>query len=189
MIRDCFGASLVDSTVIPRNYSAWLEGANLDRFVSAYLSFFQLFSTNLAATDFYVESLTLSLSIVSSTFLKITRYSRQFARPSESERPSFNSIPDYLVASYAHRFFEAFITRCAASKATPAFPIRSSIEFHCFSESSFLKYDVVDKRISEVEIVVDGYRPGTVGNERLPVVEVDFKVPPLEDASLEKRRS
>src|SRR5271155_138973 len=87
MIRDCFGASLVDSTVTPRSYSAWLGGTNLDRFVSGYtirvliggthnsvcgaLGFTtRAWPANLAATDFYMESLILSLSILSSTFLQ-----------------------------------------------------------------------------------------------------------------------
>jgi hypothetical protein len=100
----------------------------------------------------------LSLSILSSTFLQSqgTVDNLQVIRKGQNVC-SFSSIPDYLVASYAHRFIEALITRCAASKATPAFPIRPPIEFHCFSESSCFKYDVVDKRFSEVESIVDGY--------------------------------
>jgi hypothetical protein len=139
MIRDCFGASLVDSTVTPQNYSAWFGG------------------TNLAATDYYIESLILSLSILSSTFLQSQDTVDNLQDRKSQNVRSFSSIPDYLVASYVHRFIEALITRCAASKATPALPIRSPIEFYCFSESSCFKYDAVDKRFSEVESVVDGY--------------------------------
>ena len=144
MIRDCFGASLADSTATPPNHSAWLGG-----YQPRVPGF-------------------------------ITRAWPAICKTA-SVRTSVSSIPDYLVASYAHQFIEVLIARCAASKATPAFPIRSPIEFHCFSESSCFKYDAVDKRFSEVESVVDGNRPGTVGTQRPPVVEVDRKVPPLND--------